>query len=124
MFPRGLQLLSMHQPEVFALPLVFPAPLRTYEHEPNFIKKYKTEICKNWEAGHCAFDSACTFAHGGCELRQKQPGVASRIKKCKQFAKMGFCENRSQCLYLHPVPFQLRKRLPIFEALEKKAFLP
>lgn len=124
MFPRGLQLLSVHQSEMFALPLVFPAPLRTYEHEPNFIKKYKTELCKNWEAGKCSFGQSCTFAHGHCELRQKPAGTVMKLKKCKQFVKMGFCESGMLCPYLHPSPFPLRRRLPIFEAIEKKGFLP
>ena len=35
------------------------------EFQQNFRAKFKTEICKNWEAfGTCKFGDACSFAHG------------------------------------------------------------
>jgi hypothetical protein len=104
------------------MPVVFPMPLRTYENEPNFIKKYKTEMCKNWEAGYCAFGPACTFAHGCCELRQKPMDRGGKMKKCKQFFKLGYCVNGPTCQYEH-TPFVVKRRLPIFEEIEKKGFM-
>ena len=32
--------------------------------------KYKTEICRNFQLGHCTYGSKCAFAHGERELRE------------------------------------------------------
>lgn len=106
--------------EAFSLPMIFPCPIRTYESEPNFIKKYKTELCKNWATGCCLYGPACTFAHGDRELRDKPGRSLIRMKKCKQFLKMGFCSSGEKCLFDHPPPLSVRKRLPIFQEIEKK----
>lgn len=38
---------------------------------PDYNDKYKTELCRNWMAGFCSFESKCVFAHGKEELRLK-----------------------------------------------------
>lgn len=98
MIARGLQLLGSQTELLW--PLLFPGPLKAYEQEPNFIRKYKTELCKNWESGHCRFGAACTFAHGEFELRQKPP-TNKRLK----------LKRRTE---------ENKKRLPVFEEIEAK----
>jgi len=119
---RGLCALAFTPSDLFSLPLMFPAPIRTYESEPDFIRKYKTELCRNWASGHCEFGPACTFAHGLRELREKPESGFSRSKKCKQFLKTGICSNKATCTLDHGVERQ-RKRLPVFEAIERKGLV-
>ena len=119
---RGICALALTPPDLFSLPLMFPAPIRTYESEPDFIRKYKTELCRNWAAGHCEFGPACTFAHGLCELRAKPQSGLIRAKKCKQFLRTGACDNKATCGLNHVAEKQ-RKRLPVFEAIERKGLI-
>ena len=44
----------------------------TPKPHPDAPAKYKTEICRNWQSGHCAFATKCTFAHGARELRVRK----------------------------------------------------
>jgi hypothetical protein len=44
-----------------------------------FANKFKTEMCKNWEAGYCEFSPNCCFAHGEDQLRQTD----EPLKACK-----------------------------------------
>jgi hypothetical protein len=39
------------------------------KRKEEFANKFKTEMCKNWEAGVCDFELDCCFAHGSDELR-------------------------------------------------------
>jgi hypothetical protein len=48
----------------------------------DFINKYKTEICKYFQAGNCRYGKDCAFAHGKDEMKQKQNIPANyRTKK-------------------------------------------
>ena len=73
--------------------------LKKPTRETEFQQKYKTEMCKNWEAGHCEYGDKCAFAHGNRELRSKVQ-VATN-KKCKQFAESGYCLLGSRCQFDH-----------------------
>jgi len=57
---------------------------------------YKTRLCKNWEAGGCAFGGECMFAHGSAELRKPV-----KTKLCRTFAATGKCPYGSDCSYAH-----------------------
>eukprot|EP00826_Nyctotherus_ovalis_P015417 TRINITY_DN14382_c0_g2_i13.p2 TRINITY_DN14382_c0_g2~~TRINITY_DN14382_c0_g2_i13.p2 ORF type:complete len:156 (-),score=29.08 TRINITY_DN14382_c0_g2_i13:472-939(-) len=69
----------------------------------DFIVKYKTEMCKNWEkSGHCEFQAKCAFAHGEHELRQKTHVTPQyKTRKCWSFYETGFCPYGHRCQFLH-----------------------
>lgn len=71
--------------------------------------KYKTEICRNWQNGHCAFGLKCTFAHGASELRVRKRG------KSKAPVLMPYTESLLSCVERRAV-----RRLPVFEALTNR----
>jgi len=66
-------------------------------------RKYKTEMCKNWELrGTCRFGDKCCFAHGRHELKGKAlTHVKYKTKPCKQYHQAGFCPYGQRCQYLH-----------------------
>jgi len=66
-------------------------------------RKYKTEMCKNWELrGYCKFGDKCCFAHGRQELKLKVlTHVKYKTKPCKQYHQGGFCSYGQRCQYLH-----------------------
>lgn len=71
-------------------------------NEQDFRVKYKTEVCRNWEAGFCEFGERCAFAHGYQELRQKQFLTNNyKTKPCKQFFELGYCMYGSRCQFKH-----------------------
>ena len=77
-------------------------------------KKYKTEICKNWQAGVCKFGPNCIFAHGKPELRENS------IKKninCNNFSNNFYCPYGEKCQFMHCQVAP--KRLPIFVCLQR-----
>jgi hypothetical protein len=78
-------------------------------------EKYKTELCRNWEIGHCEFGDKCVFAHGQEELRSKNYASNYRTKPCKQFYSLGYCLYGARCLFSH---HKTSTRLPIFIAIE------
>ena len=59
--------------------------------------RYKTEICKKWEAGFCEFGDKCAFAHGNEDIR----GKAYKTKRCRQFFENGYCMFGNKCLFQH-----------------------
>ncbi|CAG9328510.1 unnamed protein product [Blepharisma stoltei] len=68
----------------------------------DFKIKYKTERCKNWEAGICEFGSRCAFAHGDSELRLRGHATKNyKTKKCKQFFELGYCIYGYRCQFKH-----------------------
>lgn len=69
----------------------------------DYKKKYKTEICKNYEfRGNCQWGDSCSFAHGQQELRTKTHiNLHYKSKLCKQFFESGFCSYGYRCQYLH-----------------------
>jgi len=66
-------------------------------------RKYKTEMCKNWELrGNCKFGDRCCFAHGKHELKGKTlTHVKYKTKPCKQYHQTGYCPYGQRCQYLH-----------------------
>ena len=100
----------------------------------DFKLKYKTEVCRNWEAGRCPYAHSCAFAHGYQELRNKQHLSKNyKRKPCKQFFSQGYCTYGERCQFAHnevktashsadssfsePSP---RQRLPVFVDLESR----
>jgi hypothetical protein len=69
----------------------------------DYKRKYKTEMCKNWELrGTCKFGDKCCFAHGRHELKGKAlTHVKYKTKPCKQYHQAGFCPYGQRCQYLH-----------------------
>ena len=69
----------------------------------DYKKKYKTEICKNFEfKGTCHWGDQCSFAHGHTELRNKTHiNLHYKSKLCKQFFEKGHCNYGYRCQYLH-----------------------
>ena len=72
----------------------------------DYRKKYKTEMCKNWELkGRCKFGSKCCFAHGRDELQEKRHlHQRFKTKPCKQYFREGYCAYGLRCQYIHTVP--------------------
>lgn len=68
------------------------------EYKKRSTMKYKTEICKNWEAGYCEFEDECVFAHGKDDLRGKS---SYKTKKCRQFFEQGYCMFGNKCIFQH-----------------------
>jgi len=66
-------------------------------------RKYKTELCKNFELrGNCKFGDKCCFAHGRDELKAKVlTHVKYKTKPCKQYHQSGYCPYGQRCQYLH-----------------------
>jgi len=71
-------------------------------------RKYKTEMCKNWELrGRCKFGDKCCFAHGRNELKAKVlTHVKYKTKPCKQYHQTGYCPYGQRCQYLHKEAIQ------------------
>jgi len=69
----------------------------------DYKRKYKTEMCKNWELrGRCKFGNKCCFAHGRNELKAKVlTHVKYKTKPCKQYHQTGYCPYGQRCQYLH-----------------------
>lgn len=67
------------------------------------MKKYKTEICKNFEMkGYCKWGDKCCFAHGQHELRAKQHlNTSYKSKICKHYHRIGTCPYGLRCQYFH-----------------------
>lgn len=79
-------------------------------------KKYKTEICKNWQNGICKFGQSCIFAHGKVELREN---VIKKNVECNNFSSKFYCPYGERCQHIH---IQARpKRLPIFVQLQRES---
>lgn len=70
--------------------------------QTSFVTKFKTELCKNWQAGiECKFGSKCAFAHGYHELSQKNLPTNYKTKVCKQFHEEMYCSYGSRCQFIH-----------------------
>lgn len=64
--------------------------------------KFKTELCKNWQAGDCKFGSKCSFAHGIHELTEKKHLPSNyKTKVCKQFHEELYCSYGARCQFIH-----------------------
>lgn len=84
---------------------------------------YKTRLCEKFEAGKCAYEDGCNFAHGQAELRLPLPVPPGLILKrrtpppagadggpygggyygkvCFEFRDKGSCHFGDRCAYAH-----------------------
>jgi hypothetical protein len=81
----------------------FSNPDERRQFVEEYKRKYKTEMCKNWELrGTCKFGDKCCFAHGRDELKAKVlTHVKYKTKPCKQYHQTGYCPYGQRCQYLH-----------------------
>jgi hypothetical protein len=85
--------------------------------------KYKTELCRNWQHGHCVFGNKCIFAHGTAELRTRKVGKL-RMKHGEERSRYRIMSyegsgDRSKIL---PAPrSELSHRLPVFIELTSRS---
>lgn len=105
---------------------------KKYQTTTDFQAKYKTVLCKNWEAGFCEFGDKCVFAHGQNELRDRSNFVNYKSEKCKKFYGKGYCTYGPKCQFKHREKASkinasavedhnaCEKRLPIFKKLEQQ----
>jgi len=65
--------------------------------------KYKTELCKSFEAkGICVYGNKCRFAHGKNELFMKSFGINNyKQKECLSFFTQGYCVYGNRCHFIH-----------------------
>jgi len=81
----------------------FTNPEERRQFVEEYRRKYKTEMCKNWELrGRCKFGDKCCFAHGRKELKVKVlTHTKYKTKPCKQYHQTGYCPYGQRCQYLH-----------------------
>jgi len=86
----------------------FSNPDERRQFVEEYRRKYKTEMCKNWELrGRCKFGDKCCFAHGRGELKAKVlTHVKYKTKPCKQYHQTGYCPYGQRCQYLHKEAIQ------------------
>jgi hypothetical protein len=86
----------------------FTNPEERRQFVEEYRRKYKTEMCKNWELrGRCKFGDKCCFAHGRDELKAKVlTHVKYKTKPCKQYHQSGYCPYGQRCQYLHKEAIQ------------------
>lgn len=65
--------------------------------ESDGLSRFKTELCRNWMKGYCAFDDTCCFAHGVEELRNRQV----EEKPCQHYFQHGYCLYGIKCQFSH-----------------------
>lgn len=80
-------------------------------------KKYKTEICKNWQNGICKFGANCIFAHGKRELRES---VVKKNVECTNFSSKFYCSYGEKCQFIHN-QVRAKSRLGIFMYLQTRS---
>ena len=92
--------------------------------KPNVdLKKYKTEMCKNWELfQQCKYGNKCRFAHGKDELLEKNlPNKQKyKTKDCLSFSTTGVCPYGQRCLFQHDeskVKIEIVKEKGLYESL-------
>jgi hypothetical protein len=74
-----------------------------FEKEWKKDPKYKTELCKGFEArGVCVYGNKCRFAHGRGELFDKSVNLQNyKQKECYSFFQNGFCAYGYRCHFKH-----------------------
>lgn len=76
--------------------------LSTENAQTAFKVKFKTELCKNWQAGDCKFGPKCAFAHGFEEISEKRNLPNNyKTKICKQFHEEMYCSYGARCQFVH-----------------------
>ena len=76
------------------------------EIEEGPMKRYKTELCKNWiENSFCRYGKKCQFAHGHDELESGRAAAGFddklRTKNCRTFYREKVCNYGSRCMFRH-----------------------
>ena len=72
------------------------------DKNPNTVQKYKTELCKTFQAtGVCPYGLKCKFAHGLNELITKHQSQNYKKKLCKSFHETGYCPYGIRCSFKH-----------------------
>eukprot|EP01017_Pseudomicrothorax_dubius_P027374 TRINITY_DN3145_c0_g1_i1.p1 TRINITY_DN3145_c0_g1~~TRINITY_DN3145_c0_g1_i1.p1 ORF type:complete len:218 (+),score=35.17 TRINITY_DN3145_c0_g1_i1:35-688(+) len=98
---------------------------KTDEEKKKFVseykKKYKTELCKNWEfSGTCKWGNKCSYAHGDNELKEKKHLHSNfRTTPCRQFHKNGSCFYGKRCQYVHLLPASVEELTERFEEVSE-----
>lgn len=71
--------------------------------QPEYKKKQKTEMCRNWEMnGFCRWGTKCSYAHGEDELVKKTHLPRNFMTRtCDTFHKDGFCSFGKRCQFMH-----------------------
>jgi len=66
-------------------------------------KRFKTEICVNFEQGNCAFGDRCCFAHGESDMNERPVGRPTLYKTmpCKVFFELQYCPHGDECNFYH-----------------------
>ncbi|CAJ1430571.1 unnamed protein product [Effrenium voratum] len=62
--------------------------------------KFKKELCRYFENGHCDKGQHCSFAHGPSELRGAGSQARFKMDLCDFFAR-GYCVKGENCTYAH-----------------------
>ena len=63
-------------------------------------KKYKIELCKYYQQGHCSKGDNCSFAHGEHELENIKEYEPHSNVICKYFLQ-GYCGRGYACNFSH-----------------------
>lgn len=80
----------------------FGRKFTSLDNQPAYQVKFKTELCKNWQAGDCKFGNKCSFAHGVEELTEKKHLPNNyKTKVCKQFHEENYCSYGARCQFIH-----------------------
>ena len=88
--------------------------LKEKDEYNNFKKKWKTEICRNWEMyGQCKYGNNCAFPQGDTELKKRKLSFNYKTKACKQFFELGYCPYGIRCQFSHKKDDFLRERQEI-----------
>ena len=106
----------------------------SHDSEPNLIHKlslsrssrypmvaqtnFKTELCKNFEAGKpCKWGLNCCFAHGKTELRSRAFKQGFKARGCRGFNESGICSYGVRCQFQHSKVFhQFRDNQELMES--------
>ena len=85
--------------------------------QPSVPTNFKTELCKNFEAGRvCKWGANCCFAHGKSELRTRALREELKSKSCRGFNESGVCSYGLRCQFQHFKSFrQFREGLEMIE---------
>jgi len=74
-----------------------------FEQENKKDPKFKTELCKTFEAkGFCVYGNKCRFAHGRQEIFDRaNENTKYKQKQCNSFYKNFYCVYGPRCHFIH-----------------------